>query len=85
MSNPIIRTMFCPTCESMQDHEIVQKGTKQKKDGVWVKFISDCKRCSDRWSMGIIKTYSIPLNVIPVKEYNALIQREIFKPANAKY
>lgn len=78
MSDINIRTMWCDKCNGPQDHEVTFKGTKQKKDGVHVKFLSDCLRCKDRHAMKVISTYSINFNVIPIVSYNALIQKEIY-------
>lgn len=77
----MVRKMYCPLCDSMEEHAITYKGTKQKKDGVHVKFLSNCLRCEFRHLNRIIPTYTINFNVIPIFDYNALAQKEIFAPS----
>ena len=73
-----IRKIYCPVCDSMEEHSITQHGTKQKTDGVYVKFLHDCQRCRERWKLGVLKHCIVGQSCIPVKDYNALIQKEIF-------
>ena len=80
MSKTSVRTCWCDTCNSPQEHEIIYKGTKQKKDGVYVKYLSNCQRCQFRWEHRIISTYNVGFHVIPINDYNALIQMEIYAP-----
>ena len=72
------REIWCTKCECPQIHEIIYKGTKQKKSGVFVKFTSDCQRCKQRLEEGQIKSYIVNYSVIPIKDYNSLIQRVLY-------
>ena len=74
----IFRYCFCETCRSIQSHEIIQKGTKTKQDGIWVKYLSVCQNCERKLDLKQIKSYIIPFYCIPVKDFNALVNKEIY-------
>lgn len=74
----IVRRMYCPECDSNEEHLICQKGTRQKQDGIWVRYIASCQRCDQRHRFGIVDQVVAHTYCIPINDYNSLVSKEIF-------
>jgi|JI8StandDraft_1071087.scaffolds.fasta_scaffold57762_2 hypothetical protein len=72
MKNDIKRIMWCATCNDFTNNLIDYRGTQQKDGATCAHFYSACCRC-------MVNNRCVrQVNTIPVRDYNALVSKEIF-------